>query len=143
VNWSIKLARIAGIDIKIHLTFVLLLAWIGFTYYLQGGIAAAFQGVLFILLIFTCVLLHEFGHALAARRYGIATPDITLLPIGGVARLQRIPDRPRQELVVALAGPLVDDKARLVGLITPENVGEMMMVRSALGKKAKAPAGQL
>lgn len=108
MSWSIKVARVAGVDVKIHLTFLLLLAWIGFTHYLQGGAAAAFQGVLLIVLLFACVLLHEFGHALAARRYGISTPDITLLPIGGVARLQRMPDKPRQELIVALAGPLVN-----------------------------------
>ena len=108
MRWSFRVARVAGIDVKIHLTFLLLLAWIGFTYYLQGGTAAALQGVLFIVLLFSCVLLHEFGHALAARRYGIPTPDITLLPIGGVARLQRMPDKPGQELVVALAGPLVN-----------------------------------
>jgi Zn-dependent protease/CBS domain-containing protein len=108
MSWSFRIARIAGTDVKIHLTFFLLLAWIGFAYYLQGGTPAALEGILFILLLFLCVLLHEFGHALAARRYGIPTPDITLLPIGGVARLQRMPDKPSQELVVALAGPAVN-----------------------------------
>lgn len=108
MGWSIKIARIAGTEVKIHLTFFLLLAWIGLVYYLQGGPGAAVEGVVFIILLFGCVLLHEFGHALAARRYGIPTPDITLLPIGGVARLQRMPDKPGQELVVALAGPAVN-----------------------------------
>src|SRR5881396_1042044 len=108
MRWSIKIARIAGIEVRIHITFLLFLAWIGFTYYKVGGPAAATEGVLFILALFGCVLLHEFGHALAARAFGIHTPDITLLPIGGVARLQRMPDQPWQELVVAIAGPLVN-----------------------------------
>lgn len=108
MRWSIKIAKIAGTEIKIHVTFLLLVAWIGFVYSGQGGMPAAVDGVLFILLLFACVVLHEFGHALAARRYGIPTPDITLLPIGGVARLQRMPDKPGQELVVAIAGPLVN-----------------------------------
>src|SRR2546427_3058410 len=108
MRWSIKIARIAGIEVRIHVTFLLFLAWIGFTYYQVGGSAAAAEGVLFILALFGCVLLHEFGHALAARAFEIRTPDITLLPIGGVARLQRMPDKPWQELAVAVAGPLVN-----------------------------------
>lgn len=108
MGWSIRIARVAGTEVKIHVTFLLLLAWIGWMYYRVGGWGAAWQGVLFIVLLFGCVLLHEFGHVFAARRYGIRTPDITLLPIGGVARLQRMPDKPGQELVVALAGPAVN-----------------------------------
>ena len=108
MRWSIKIARIAGIEVRIHITFLLFLAWIGFTYYKVGGPAAATEGVLFILALVGCVLLHEFGHALAARAFGIHTPDITLLPIGGVPRLQRMPAQPWQELVVAIAGPLVN-----------------------------------
>ena len=108
MRWSIKIARIAGIEIRLHLTFLLFLAWIGFSYYRLGGAPAATQGVAFMLALFGCVLLHEFGHALAARGFGIRTPDITLLPIGGVARLERMPDKPWQELVVAIAGPLVN-----------------------------------
>src|SRR5688572_23271998 len=108
MRWSFHLARIAGIDVKVHFTFLLLLAWVGIAYHRMGGAAAAVEGVFFILLVFLCVLLHEFGHALAARRFGIETPDITLLPIGGVARLEKMPDEPRQELVVAIAGPLVN-----------------------------------
>lgn len=94
MSWSLNLGKILGIDVKIHLTFFLLLAWFGFIYFSQGGGSAALEGLLFIILLFVCVLLHEFGHALAARRYGIATKDITLLPIGGVARLQRMPEKP-------------------------------------------------
>ena len=106
--WSLKIARIAGIEVRIHITFFLLLAFLGSAYSRNGGASAAFSGILFTCLVFGCVLLHEFGHAIAARRYGIRTPDITLLPIGGVARLDRMPDRPIQEVVVAIAGPLVN-----------------------------------
>jgi stage IV sporulation protein FB len=108
MRWSFKLARIAGNDVCIHVTFFLLLAFIGLSAYATGGVTGAVQGVVFVSLVFLCVLLHEFGHALAARRYGIRTPDITLLPIGGVARLERMPEKPSQELVVAIAGPLVN-----------------------------------
>ncbi|MCB1232539.1 MAG: site-2 protease family protein [Verrucomicrobiae bacterium] len=108
MRWSIKLVKIAGIEVRMHLTFLLLLAWIGFEYYQKGGAPAAVSGITFILLIFLCVILHEFGHAMAAKAFGIQTPDITLLPIGGVARLQRMPDKPWQELIVAIAGPLVN-----------------------------------
>jgi len=108
VKWSFQLARIGGIDLKIHATFFLLLAWFGMAYYADGGFGAMMVGLSFILLLFVCVVLHEFGHALAARAYGIRTPDITLLPIGGVARLERMPEKPWQELVVALAGPAVN-----------------------------------
>ena len=105
---SLKVASIFGIEVRIHLTFLLFLIWIWFSYYQIAGFAGAVQGVLFILALFACVLLHEFGHAFAARGFGIQTPDITLLPIGGVARLSRIPEKPWQELVVAIAGPLVN-----------------------------------
>jgi Zn-dependent protease/CBS domain-containing protein len=108
MGWSIPIARIAGIQLRIHVTFLLLIAWLAFGYYAEGGSAAALGRMLFILLLFLCVVLHEFGHAFAAKAYGINTPDITLLPIGGVARLERMPEKPSQELVVALAGPLVN-----------------------------------
>ena len=108
MRWSFSVGRIAGIDVRIHGTFFLLLAWIGYVYYREGGLAAAIDGLVFILLIFLCVVRAQFGHALAARRYGIKTRDITLLPIGGLARLERMPDKPREEVVVALAGPAVN-----------------------------------
>lgn len=109
MSWSITIGRIAGTEIRIHLTFLLLLAWIGFAQYLQGGSGGAvFQEILFILAVFACVLLHELGHVFAARRYGITTPDITLLPIGGLARLSRLPENPSEEIVIAIAGPLVN-----------------------------------
>jgi Zn-dependent protease len=108
MNWSIKFARVAGIDLKIHVTFLIFLIWIAFSYLVRGGTDYAFQGILFILLLFACVLLHELGHALTANAFGVRTTDITLLPIGGVARLQRIPSDPKQEFFIAIAGPLVN-----------------------------------
>ena len=108
MSWSFPIGTVRGTVIRIHLTFLLFLAWIGIVHYGRGGAPAALEGVLFILLLFLCVLLHEFGHIVAARRYGVRTPDVTLLPIGGVARLERIPEEPGQELVIALAGPAVN-----------------------------------
>src|SRR6266849_11170392 len=108
MSWSVPIIRIAGIQLRIHITFLLLIGWLAFGYYAQGGSAAAVQGVLVILLLFACVVLHEFGHAFAAKAFGINTPDITLLPIGGVARLERMPEEPVQELIIALAGPAVN-----------------------------------
>jgi stage IV sporulation protein FB len=108
MSWSFPIGTVKGTVIRIHLTFVLFLIWIGVSHYAQGGQRAAVEGLLFITLLFACVLLHEFGHVFAARRYGVQTPDITLLPIGGVARLERIPEKPAEELVVALAGPAVN-----------------------------------
>ena len=109
MKWSWKLARIAGIDIYIHVTFLLLIYLVGISYWNQHGtVDAVISGVGFILALFCCVVLHEFGHSLTARRYGIRTRSITLLPIGGVASLEKMPDDPRQEINVAIAGPTVN-----------------------------------
>ena len=109
MKWSFKLIRLAGIDVYVHATFFILILWIGLSYWqVEGSLAAVFNGIGFILALFACVVLHEFGHALTARRYGIRTLHITLLPIGGVAAIERMPDDPKQEIAVALAGPAVN-----------------------------------
>jgi Zn-dependent protease len=109
MKWSWKLGRILGIPVYMHATFLLIIAWVALAHWTAARtVEATLLGVAFVLALFVCVLLHEFGHTLAARRYHIQTKDITLLPIGGLARLERMPEEPRQELWVALAGPAVN-----------------------------------
>jgi Zn-dependent protease len=109
MNWSFRLGTAFGIPVFMHWTFLLLLGFVALNGLVAtGSMGAALSGVVFVALIFACVVLHEFGHALMARRYGIGTREVTLLPIGGLARLNRMPEDPRQELAVALAGPAVN-----------------------------------
>jgi Zn-dependent protease/CBS domain-containing protein len=109
MHWSWKIGRLAGIDVYMHATFLLLVGFIVVASWVEShNTARTLFGVFFVLVIFGCIILHELGHALAARRYGIRTRDIVLLPIGGVARLERMPEEPNQELLVALAGPGVN-----------------------------------
>jgi len=104
-----KLGKIAGIRIEVHWTFSLLLIWVIFLDIQRGGTTyTALMNIILILLLFLCVILHELGHALTARHFGIVTKKITLLPIGGVASLEKMPEKPGQELLVALAGPAVN-----------------------------------
>jgi len=133
---------VRGTVIRLHLTFLLFLLWIGGVFYVRGGAGAAIDGVLFIALLFGCVVLLEFGHIFAARRYGVQTPEVVLLPIGGVARMERIPEVPRQEIAVALAGPAVNIVLALVLLVA---LGGQMPVPAAptLGEEGLGLAGRL
>ena len=108
MNWSFRIARIAGIDIKVHVTFFLILILGALPWGSQFGLPGALFGIVLILLLFLCVTLHELGHGLAARYYDIPVREIILLPLGGLAMLGRNPSKPIQELVIALAGPLVN-----------------------------------
>ena len=106
MSGSWRIATLSGIGVYVHWTFLILLAWVGL---MQGSdLAEAVRGLVFVVALFSIIVLHEMGHALAARRYGIPTKSITLLPIGGVALLERMPTDPKQELVVAVAGPAVN-----------------------------------
>jgi Zn-dependent protease/CBS domain-containing protein len=109
MSWSLKIARIAGVKVYLHFTFILLLLLVVLA---EGGsapsVSQALFGILFFVSLFACVLAHEFGHILMARKFGVGTRDVTLLPIGGVARLEKLPDMPRHELWIALAGPMVN-----------------------------------
>ena len=120
-QWSYRLGTLAGIPIRVHATFALLLIWIALSHVMEGhGPAEIGLGILLVLSIFACVILHELSHALVAKRFGIRTRDIVLLPIGGVAQLERMPEKPSQELWVALVGPVASlaIAGALFGLVT-------------------------
>lgn len=108
-RWSWKLATVSGIDVYVHGTFLLLIAFLAFGGFVAGqGLQVVVRTTFLLIAVFTTVVLHEFGHALMARRFGVRTQDITLLPIGGIARLERMPEKPMQQLLVAFAGPAVN-----------------------------------
>jgi len=132
VRWSFRLFTLAGIRIEVHVTFLLMVAWLAL---FQRGANPAFLTLGELLLLFLCVLLHELGHALAARRFGIHTREIVLLPIGGVARLERMPEKPAQEVVVALAGPGVN-------VILATALAAVLAARGVTAEQALARADQ-
>jgi Zn-dependent protease len=136
MRWSWPIGRLFGIPLRVHVTFPLLLAWIAFSQWQIDRDAAAVVSLIgLILTVFAIVVLHELGHALAARRYGVKTRDITLLPIGGLARLEHIPKDPKQELVIALAGPAVNVViAAVLGvvLVTRGGIGSLTDVEAIL-----------
>ena len=108
MSWSLNIGKVAGTVVRVHITFLLFLAWIFAASYASNGAASAWDTLLFMVLLFLCVLLHEFVHIFTARAFGVSTPFVTLLPIGGVAQLERIPEEPWEEFLIAIAGPLVN-----------------------------------
>ena len=119
MDWSIKIATVKGIEIKVHFTFLLIILWAA----IEGGtgIGGGLRGVIFGIvsttLLFSCVVLHELGHSFQALRYKVKVRNITLLPIGGVAQMEHIPEKPSQELAISLAGPAVN--FAIAGLLAP------------------------
>lgn len=108
MSWSLNIGKVAGTVVRLHITFVLFLLWIFVSNYASSGATIAWNSLLFVALLFLCVLLHEFGHIFTARAFGVPTPYVTLLPIGGVAQLERIPEEPWEEFLIAIAGPAVN-----------------------------------
>ncbi len=115
MKWTLYLGKVAGIRMFLHWTFIILVVWIFLMHFRESqSIRDGLLGVGFIIVIFVCVILHEFGHALTARKFNIGTKSITILPIGGVASIERMPDKPSQELLVAIMGPAVNVVIALV-----------------------------
>lgn len=142
LRWSLRLGSLLGVPVYIHWTFLLLVGWLMAGPLMSGSpdaINAALRTGGFVMAIFACIVLHEMGHALAARRYGIATRDITLLPIGGIARLERMPEKPAQELAVALAGPMVN--VVIAALIIPAVLATEGLAAFTAGADAGSAGG--
>jgi Zn-dependent protease len=148
MQWSWSLGRLFGIETRVHASFVLILAW-AFMMSYGGGPAAVVYGFLFLAAVFASVVAHEFGHALTARGFGVATRQILLLPIGGVAQIEGASMPPRQELLVAVAGPAVSfmlagvlfGLAAVVADLTPHNfIGALAWANLGLGAFNLLPA---
>ncbi len=135
MNNSIKLFKIRGIDIRMHITFPLILLWgaLAFGPFRNGGWEGALYGVLVTSLVFVIVVLHELGHSIAAMRYNIPVEQIVLLPIGGVAQLKEIPEDPGKELVIAAAGPLVNLLLAILLFLLAPIVGQTISISGFLG----------
>jgi Zn-dependent protease len=142
MNNAIRLFKIRGIEIKMHFTFPLILIWAGLSFGLfqNGGVEGAVYGVVVTSLVFAIVVLHELGHSAAAQYYHVPVKQIVLLPIGGVAQLEEIPEDPKKELVIAIAGPLVNFAlAILLALAAPLlgqsiSSGSLLALPELLGK---------
>jgi Zn-dependent protease len=108
LGWSINLFRVFGIQLSVHATFLLLLAYVGYEGWVSGGLHGLLWQMLLLICFFGCVVLHELGHSLTARRYGVRVPRILLLPIGGMAEMEQIPRKPSAEFLITIAGPAVN-----------------------------------
>lgn len=117
MRWSLKIGRVSGIGLYLHITLLLLLALIGYTGFVEMGTRGALWSLALVVAILACIMLHELGHSLVAQRLGVQVKSITLLPIGGVAALKGIPEKPWHELVITIAGPLVN--LVIAGLLLP------------------------
>lgn len=136
LGWSMNLFRIRGIQLSVHVSFIILLAYVAWEGWTEAAWLGALWSIAYMLALFACVTLHELGHAAAARRFGVHVPRILLLPIGGMAEMDSIPRRPREEIIIALAGPAVN--YLIIGLL-------MIFVRFPSGLSFKyielTPAG--
>lgn len=136
MGWSFKIARVRGIDIKVHATFFLILVfgalqWAGSTP--SNPMEGALFGVVLMILLFTCVTLHELGHSVMAQAFGINVREIVLLPLGGVALIAKMPEKPVQELLIAIAGPLVNVAIAIILFIVTGGIGiDLMNLQSML-----------
>jgi stage IV sporulation protein FB len=128
MSWSLNIGRVAGTVVRIHLTFLIFLAWIFAASYVAGGPRSAWNSLAFMVLLFACVLLHEFGHIFTARAFGVTTPYVTLLPIGGVAQLERIPEESGKEFLIAIAGPLVNVAIAIALILAGANITTLQAV---------------
>jgi len=134
MNNAIKLFNIRGIDVKMHITFPLILLWgaLSFGVFRDGGWEGAIYGVVVISLVFAIVVLHEMGHSFAALHYNVPVSQIVLLPIGGIAQLEEIPEEPRKELVIAIAGPLVNLILAIILVIIAPLAGQSIIPANLL-----------
>lgn len=129
MKWSFQIGKLFGIPIKVHVTFLLLLLFIGVVGSRQAGGSAAAFGMISIVLIFFCVILHEIGHSLTAVHYGVDVKDIVLMPIGGVSRMEEIPEDPRKEITISLVGPLVSFGLALIFFLAVQVTGQSLAFR--------------
>jgi Zn-dependent protease/CBS domain-containing protein len=130
MKWSLQIGKLFGIPIRVHLTFLLLLFFIAIIGSRQGGAIGALSGVISIVFIFLCVVLHEIGHSLMAIHYGVEVKDIVLMPIGGVSRMEEIPEDPKKEIAISVAGPLISFGLALIFLIMAQAAGQKVSIKS-------------